>query len=78
MEVEERQQDPVDGPDTLPEESPEANPEGSEEMQMEEEEEVGGAVNLKEMADDYAKYLIVNSKQDVSGGFMLVLCVGTS
>ena len=24
------------------------------------------AVNLKKMAEDYAKYLIVNSKQDVS------------
>ena len=27
------------------------------------------AVNLEKMADDYAKYLIVNSKQDVSVSF---------
>ena len=30
------------------------------------EEEEEGLVDLKAMADDYAKYLIVNSKQDVS------------
>lgn len=31
-----------------------------------EDDEENGGVDLKAMADDYAKYLIVNSKQDVS------------
>lgn len=52
----ELEQDPMDVPDTEREES-------SETMEEDEVEEEG--VDLKKMADDYAKYLIVNSKRDV-------------
>ena len=45
-------------------EMPVGDESGKEDVQDEDEEDDG--VDLKAMADDYAKYLIVNSKQDVS------------
>ncbi len=58
MEVEEQEQTPVDGPDPQSQESSETP---GEDAEIERED----GVDLKKMADEYAKYLIVNSKQDV-------------